>query len=88
MYVVIDGVDVRAGTLFPHRRRGTESATFTYDTAYLGTPGAYQLDPELPLRTGAHHTRLGAKMFGAFTDWCPRPLGAHAHQPARGTDGQ
>jgi serine/threonine-protein kinase HipA len=71
VYVSIDGRDVLAGTLYSHRRRATESATFTYASEYLATPGAYLLDPELPLRSGAHQTRVGRPLFGALTDCAP-----------------
>jgi len=71
VYVSIDGRDVLAGTLYSHRRRATESATFTYASEYLATRGAYLLDPELPLRSGAHQTRVGRPLFGALTDCAP-----------------
>lgn len=71
MHVAFGGTDVHAGTLFTHRRRGTESATFTYVTSYLAAPGAYALDPELPLAAGARQTRVGSALFGAMTDCAP-----------------
>lgn len=71
VYVSIAGADVLAGTLYSHRRRASESATFAYASDYLGTPGAYALDPELPMRTGSHQTRVDATLFGALTDCAP-----------------
>jgi serine/threonine-protein kinase HipA len=71
VYVSLDGRDVLAGTLYSHRRRATESATFTYASEYLATRGAYLLDPELPLRSGSHQTRVGRPLFGALTDCAP-----------------
>ena len=71
VYVAVGGDDVLAGTLYSHRRRGLESATFTYTSTYLGTPGAYALDPELPLTSGALQTRVGRALFGALTDCAP-----------------
>lgn len=73
VWVSIAGVDVRAGTLYPHRRRGgsTESASFTYVDEYIANPRAYSLDPGLPLETGAHQSLLGHPMFGAFGDCAP-----------------
>ncbi len=71
VYVANDGVDVLAGTLYSHRRRGAESATFVYTADYLGASGAYALDPELPLEIGARQTRVGRALFGAFTDCAP-----------------
>ncbi len=55
VWVSIRAVDVRAGTLYPHRRRGsTESASLTYLNSYIAHPGAYSLQPRLPLQGGAH----------------------------------
>lgn len=71
VHVVVGGQEIQAGTLYAHRRRGTESATFSYLPGYLTTSTAYALDPELPLRTGAHQTRAGRALFGAFTDCAP-----------------
>ena len=50
VWLSIEGVDVRAGTLYPHRRRGgsTESASFTYLDEYLANPRAYSLEPGCP----------------------------------------
>jgi len=71
VYVADGGSDVLAGTLHTHRRRGTESATFTYTPDYLGWPAAYALDPMLGLDAGAHQIRPGQALFGAFTDCAP-----------------
>lgn len=71
VYVTVDGADVHAGTVHSHRRQGNASATFTYASRYLATPGAYAVDPELQLRHGSHQTRLGQRLFGAFTDCAP-----------------
>lgn len=71
VHVRIDGGDVLAGTLYTHRRRGVQSATFAYATEYLANPDAYALDPELPLHGGALQTRAGRALFGAFTDGAP-----------------
>ena len=35
VWVVLHGEDTFAGTLYSHRRRGTESATFSYAPTYL-----------------------------------------------------
>jgi len=45
---VADGErNILAGRMYPHLRRGSESASFIYDDQYLANPGAYQLDPVL-----------------------------------------
>jgi serine/threonine-protein kinase HipA len=67
----IGGRDVPAGRLYSHRRRGAESATFTYDEGWLASPQSYELDPQLPLSTGAFQTPAGRALFGAFADSAP-----------------
>ena len=68
---ISEGAGVRAGQLYSHRRRGNESASFTYDHSYLSRTGAYALDPQLTLATPAHHTASQRRMFGAFGDCAP-----------------
>ena len=65
------GADVEAGTLFSHRRGRTESATFVYARGYVTRPGAYELDPSLPLGTTPSQTPVGQTIFGAFSDCAP-----------------
>lgn len=73
VWVSIGGVDVRAGTLYPHRRRGssTESASFTYLDEYIANPRGYSLEPGLHLDAGAHQSSIGHPTFGAFGDCAP-----------------
>ena len=63
--------DVSAGRLWAHRRRGTESATFSYAPEYLARGDAYELDPALPLTAGQQQTPTGRAIFGAFSDCAP-----------------
>jgi serine/threonine-protein kinase HipA len=60
-----------AGRLWAHRRGATESATFAYVDTYLGRPGAYEIDPALPLVAGPQQTSSGRAIFGAFADCAP-----------------
>jgi serine/threonine-protein kinase HipA len=69
--VDIDGVSVLSGTLYSHRRRGIESASFLYDSTYLANPQAYALDPVLPLVSGTLQAPGNQRIFGAFSDSCP-----------------
>jgi serine/threonine-protein kinase HipA len=69
--VAIDSEDVLAGLLFSHRRGGRESASFSYDPAYLARSDAYALDPTLPLVQGGLQTPVGVSMFRAFADGAP-----------------
>jgi len=71
VWVAQGGRDALAGTLYSHRRRQTESATFAYDDSWLAHPDAYELDPELPLTSGSHQTSIGRAIFGAFADSSP-----------------
>lgn len=71
VYVADGGRNLFAGRLYPHRRRGIESASFVYDDRYLADPQAYALDPALPLVTGALQTPVGRALFGAFSDCAP-----------------
>ncbi|MFV9673466.1 MAG: type II toxin-antitoxin system HipA family toxin [Acidimicrobiia bacterium] len=71
VFVSVANRDVQAGRLFTHHGRGTESATFTYDSGYLADVEAYELDPALPLVTGGLQTPEGRPMFNAFTDAAP-----------------
>jgi serine/threonine-protein kinase HipA len=75
VFVQIAEVDVPAGHLWSHRRRGTESATFRYASEYLVNPDAYQLDPGLGLFEGAQQTAQGQALFGAFSDCAPNRWG-------------
>ena len=71
VYVSDGGVDVEAGTLYSHRRGRTESATFVYARDYVTRPGAYELDPSLPLDTAPSQTPVEQKIFGALSDCAP-----------------
>lgn len=65
------GTDVDAGTLYTHRRGRTESATFVYTSSFVARPGAYELDPTLPLSTAPTQTPVGTRLFGALSDCAP-----------------
>lgn len=69
--VHVDGADLLAGRLYCHSARGTESATFTYDPAWLADRRGYALEPALPLLSGPQQTAAGLRMFRAFGDTAP-----------------
>jgi serine/threonine-protein kinase HipA len=71
VYVALGQRDLFAGRLYPHHRRGVESASFIYSDGYLADPDAYSLDPSLPLVTGLLQTPVGRALFGAFSDCAP-----------------
>jgi serine/threonine-protein kinase HipA len=88
VWVQIASRDVLAGRLWSHRRRDTESQTFSYDSRYVASQGAYELDPALPLVLGQQQTPAGRAIFGAFSDcapdrWGRRLIGRAERQRAR-----
>jgi serine/threonine-protein kinase HipA len=68
-YVDLDGVTTLAGRAFVTLRRGHLSSVFAYDDAYLASPRAYALDPELPLAAG--QLPVTAPLPRAFLDAAP-----------------
>ncbi|HEY2593465.1 MAG TPA: type II toxin-antitoxin system HipA family toxin [Chloroflexota bacterium] len=84
VFVAAGQRNVRVGRLYPHRRGGTESASFVYADTYLADPAGYALDPALPLVAGTLQTPAGRPLFGAFADSSPdrwgRMLIARAEQ--------
>jgi serine/threonine-protein kinase HipA len=71
VFVVAGARSSLAGRMYSHHRRGSESASFSYDDKYLASRDAYMLDPVLPLVTGTLQTPLGHALFGAFADTSP-----------------
>ena len=71
VYVAVGEKNVLAGRMYPHRRRGVESASFVYNDRYLAGSDASALDPGLPLVTGTLQTPVGRALFGAFADSLP-----------------
>jgi serine/threonine-protein kinase HipA len=71
VYVAVGDKNLLAGRLYSHSRRGVESASFVYSDRYLADPGAYPLDPALPLVSGTLQTPVSRAMFGAFADSSP-----------------
>lgn len=92
VFVAVGQRNLRAGRLYPHRRGGTESASFVYADTYLADPASYALDPALPLVAGTLQTPAGRPLFGAFADSSPDRWGRmliaqaeHARAKAAGT---
>jgi serine/threonine-protein kinase HipA len=71
VWLAVGADNVKVGQLYGHRRRGTESATFQYEPSYLARPGAYAVDPALPLASGAFQTPVGLGLFNSFRDLSP-----------------
>lgn len=71
VFVAVGERNILVGRLYPHHRRGSESASFIYDNKYLASTDAYELDPGLPLVSGTLQTPVGRAVFGAFADSSP-----------------
>jgi len=71
VWLAVGTDNVKVGQLYGHRRRGTESATFQYEPSYLARPGAYAVDPMLPLSSGAFQTPVDLGLFNSFRDSSP-----------------
>ncbi|MFD3509111.1 type II toxin-antitoxin system HipA family toxin [Nocardia sp. NPDC058666] len=65
--VDINGRTIQAGTAY-FTHRGSLATSFQYSSDYLRMPGAYELDPALPLYQGQHHV---SGLPGAFADCAP-----------------
>lgn len=58
------------GTLCSTVSKNKEHFSFSYDNAWLQSPNARKIDPELELYSGEQHS-AGANNFRAFLDSCP-----------------
>jgi serine/threonine-protein kinase HipA len=59
------------GTLYASLSRGKEVFSFEYDLAWLKSPHAQVLDPDLGLFAGPQYARGERDNFGLFFDSCP-----------------
>ena len=64
----LEGRTVEVGSAYFTRRNNVLTTSFRYDEQYLAHPGAYTLDPAMPLLKG-NHTVSG--LPGAFADCSP-----------------
>ena len=62
---------VSMGTLYAAPSRGKEIFSFEYDAAWLKSPYALMLDPDLGLFSGPQYARDGHDNFGLFLDSSP-----------------
>jgi serine/threonine-protein kinase HipA len=74
VYVAVRERNLLAGWLRSDGSRGAP-VSFAYDDGYLSDPGAYPLDPALPLVGGTMTTGPGRATFGAFADSAPDAWG-------------
>ncbi|WP_020405203.1 type II toxin-antitoxin system HipA family toxin [Hahella ganghwensis] len=72
VYADWEGLDTPTlvGTLRSTSTRTKEHFSFSYDAAWLTSPNAQQIDPDLHLYTGEQHS-LDANNFRVFLDSCP-----------------
>jgi len=84
VHLDLAGAPVLVGRLWVRSRGGRDSASFEYDRTWLARPGAFALEPELPLTSGPQHSRR--EMWNAFTDPAPDRWGQvllRRHEVAR-----
>ncbi len=75
VYIDLLGSIRLVGRLWPHSRRGRESATFEYDRSWLKHKHKFALEPALALGPGQFHTEANKRMFGAIGDSAPDSWG-------------
>ncbi|MDE3056159.1 MAG: HipA N-terminal domain-containing protein [Verrucomicrobiota bacterium] len=71
VYVGLEGVSIRVGTLWAHERAGKESFSFEYEKEWLRHPKRFSLDPALQLVEGPFHASADKPLFGAIEDSAP-----------------
>ncbi|MDP3115959.1 MAG: type II toxin-antitoxin system HipA family toxin [Phenylobacterium sp.] len=64
-----DGATRPVGRLWARAKGARQTCSFAYDPAWLGLPGAFPLEPNLPLVRGDAHWDGG--LFNAFSDPAP-----------------
>ena len=55
-----------------------------YARGYVTRPGAYELDPSMPLGTAPSQTPVGQTILRCLQRLRPRPVGPHPHRPGGG----
>lgn len=82
VYIDLDGVTRRIGTLRRRPGRGQETVTFEYHADWLGHEGRFSLEPALQLTRGAFAPANGAPLFGSIGDSAPDTWGKRLMQRA------
>jgi serine/threonine-protein kinase HipA len=71
VYVDLEGVSIKVGTLWARYRQGRESMSFEYEQAWLSHPKRFSFDPALKLAAGPFHAPSDKPLFGAIDDSAP-----------------
>ncbi len=71
VYADLNGQTHLVGRLWTRSNKNRESASFEYDTGWLGHPARFSLEPALKLGPGPFHTTADVPMFGAIGDSAP-----------------
>lgn len=69
VFIDLHGETIPVGRLWARAKGARQTASFEYASDWLAAPGAFSLDPELPLTKAAFHKAGG--LFNAFTDPAP-----------------
>lgn len=75
VWIALEGVDHRVGTLYRQRRRSGETVSFRYHQDWLENPQRFELEPALPLTTSTYHPPQGQQIFGTIGDSAPDTWG-------------
>ena len=71
VYIDLHGEPILVGLLWSRIRKGRESASFEYDSAWLEHADRFALEPTLILAPGPFHTPPEKALFGAIGDSAP-----------------
>jgi serine/threonine-protein kinase HipA len=71
VYADLNGQTHLVGRLWARSSKNRESATFEYESGWLGHPARFSLEPALKLGPGPFHTTADVPMFGAIGDSAP-----------------
>ena len=82
VYISLQGIDYRVGTLYRQSARDREAVTFEYDVDWLNSDQRFSLEPALATGSGIFHPGAGREMFGSIGDSAPDTWGRQLMQRA------
>src|SRR3990167_2184676 len=82
VHLDLDGRTRPVGLARSNRVRGAETILFEYDSAWLGDPDRFSLEPALALPLGAFAPPVGLATFGSIGDSAPDTWGRRLMQRA------
>jgi len=82
VYISLEGLDYRVGTLYRQSVRGKETVSFSYHDEWLESPQRFSLEPALQVSKGVFHSNSELGMFGSIGDSAPDTWGRRLMQRA------